>query len=120
MNSVILFLLLILPAISYGSVNHEFLKLNDSNNKIEIYWDKPEGVGPWPLLILLHPHQEWPDKIGSEVFVKNKSIEAWTKNNFVTVAISMPGYGNTDGISDFCGPQSQKAVEDVITYFVNK
>jgi dipeptidyl aminopeptidase/acylaminoacyl peptidase len=98
-------------------INHDFIKSSASGENIEIFWSRPSGTGPWPLLVLLHPHQEWPDKIGAEAFVKNKTIEAWVKNNFVTVALSFPGYGKTEGSADFCGPLSQSAALDVISHF---
>lgn len=106
-----------MSTIAQASPRHQIIHLNNLKQNTEIFWDKPEGSGPWPLLIFLHPHQEWPNKIGGEVFVKNNSIETWTKNNFVTVAISMPGYGKTEGSADFCGPLSQKTVDDVVNFF---
>lgn len=99
------------------SVQHDFIKASHSDNKIEFFWSKPDVQGKRPLLVLLHPHQEWPNKIGGEIFVKNKSIETWTKNGFITVAVSMPNYGKSEGDADFCGAKTQDAVEDVITHF---
>lgn len=99
-----------------NGIKHSFFKSQNSNNKIEYFWSKPEGDGPFPLFVLLHPHQEWPDKIGAEVFVKNKSIETWVNKNFITVAISMPGYGSSTGSSDFCGAITQDAVLEVISF----
>lgn len=102
---------------SFGSVNHELIVSTNSNKKIELFWSKPDASGLYPVLIMIHPHQTWPDKIGAEVFVKNGSLQRWTDKGFVTVAISQPGYGNSEGAADFCGADSQQAVIETINHF---
>ncbi len=88
-----------------------------SNDRVEYLWSQPEGKGPWPVLVLIHPHQEWPNKIGAEIFVRNNSLSYWTQKGFVTVAVSQPGYGESQGPADYCGPKSQMAVMSVIEHF---
>lgn len=102
---------------SFGSINHEFISSKNSNKKIELFWSKPEAVGKYPVLIMIHPHQTWPDKIGAEVFVKNGSLQRWTEKGFLTVAVSQPGYGSSEGSSDFCGADSQQAVIETLNHF---
>jgi dipeptidyl aminopeptidase/acylaminoacyl peptidase len=95
----------------------EFLELPATHNKVEYVWAKPEGAGPWPLLVLIHPHQEWPDNIGAEAFVNSGLLKAWPKKGWITVALSQPGYGKSEGHPDFCGPVSQQAALAVIDHF---
>jgi dipeptidyl aminopeptidase/acylaminoacyl peptidase len=103
--------------VSPEKISHEFITDSDSKKKIEFYWSKPEGTGPWPILVLIHPHQEWPDKIGAKAFVNWKVLDNWTQKGWITVAVSQPGYGESDGPADFCGPESQKAVLEVMNHF---
>jgi dipeptidyl aminopeptidase/acylaminoacyl peptidase len=121
MKSTLLLALLILTSVGVAakaesSVLRDSLTISPSD-KVEFLWSQPEGNGPWPVLVLIHPHQEWPNKIGAELFVKNKSLEYWTKKGFVTVAVSQPGYGESSGAADYCGPKSQTAVMTVIDHF---
>ena len=94
----------------------EFLKLSSTNQKVEFFWQKPEGPGPFPVLLLIHPHQEWPSKIGAKVFVDSGTMKSWTEKGWMTVAYSQPGYGASDGPADFCGPATQQAVLEVINH----
>lgn len=118
-----LFLVFLIPttigirASAEASIAHDSLANAQSNEKVEFLWSQPEGKGPWPVLILIHPHQEWPNKIGAELFVKNKSLEYWAQKGFVAVAVSQPGYGESQGPADYCGPRSQLAVMNVIDHF---
>lgn len=102
---------------SLSSINHEFISSKNSNKKIELFWSKPDTAGKHPVLIMIHPHQTWPDKIGAEVFVKNGSLQRWTEKDFLAVAVSQPGYGASEGASDFCGIDSQQAVIETINHF---
>src|SRR3989344_3153968 len=94
----------------------EFLKLSSSNQKIEFYLQKPDGPGPFPVLLLIHPHQEWPSKIGAKFFVNSGTMKSWAEKGWMTVAFSQPGYGASDGPADFCGPATQQAALEIINH----
>src|SRR5215470_16771444 len=59
MATLFLLLLLALPTRAEVVSAREFLKLPNTDKKIEFYWSKPEGHGPWPVLLLIHPSQGW-------------------------------------------------------------
>ncbi len=40
----------------------------------------------------------------------------WSQKGWLTVALSQPGYGKSDGPSDFCGPRTQNAARAVIDH----
>lgn len=42
---------------------------DDPSKKIEYFLEKPKGTGPWPMIVLLHGHQEWP-RAGGKDFVQ--------------------------------------------------
>lgn len=69
-----------------------------------------------PLIILIHGHQSGP-RLGGKVFFDDGTLDRYTQKGFIAVAISQPGYGNSHGPSDFCGPLSQAAVRGVIATF---
>lgn len=102
----------------YGySITREFvLHQSSGDKKIEVFWAKPSGDGPWPTLFLLHGHQQR-DRIGGEQFVKFGSLGRLAKKGYLAVAISQPGYGKSKGPPDFCGPYTQDAVTSVMDHF---
>ena len=46
------------------------------------------------------------DKPGGLVFVKSGILGSDAKRGYFSVAISLPGYGQSDGAPDFCGMAS--------------
>lgn len=81
--------------------------------KIEYFLEKPQGNGPWPLIVLLHGYQE-PPGAGGHDFVKWGVLDQLADRGYLVVSVSQPGYGNSSGPSDFCGPFTQHAVSGVI------
>ena len=47
---------------------------DDAAKKVEVYWEKPAGVGPWPMVVYLHGHQE-PLKPGGKTSSAGESSE---------------------------------------------
>lgn len=86
---------------------------DDPSKKVEYFLEKPKGDGPWPTIILLHGHQEWPREGGKD-FVKWGVLEEIASRGYLAVAISQPGYGGSTGPADFCGTFTQHAVTGVI------
>lgn len=86
---------------------------DDSAKKIEYFLEKPKGDGPWPTIVLLHGHQEWP-RAGGRDFVKWGVLDELAGRGYLAVAVSQPGYGGSTGPADFCGPFTQHAVAAVI------
>lgn len=97
-------------------IHHEFTQV-PAGKKIEYFWSMPEGKGPWPLLILVHPNQDWPNKVGGAMFVDSGFLDLWVEKGWLTVSVSQPGFGKSDGPADFCGPESQNAAQSVIDKF---
>ena len=66
---------------------------------------KPEGAGPFPGLLLIPGHattaRDWiPTGL------------TFARNGFAGVAVSQPGYGNSEGPADFVGPKTIKALSE--------
>jgi dipeptidyl aminopeptidase/acylaminoacyl peptidase len=87
---------------------------DDASKQVEYFLEKPDGKGPWPTLILLHGHQE-SGRPGGKVFVEWGVLNQYAKRGALAVAVSLPGYGNSTGPSDFCGVFTQHAVAGVIS-----
>ena len=86
---------------------------DDPAKKVEYFLEKPSGVGPWPTMVFLHGHQQWP-RAGGYDFVKWGVLDQFAKRGYLAVAVSQPGYGSSTGPADFCGPFTQHAVAAVI------
>ena len=67
--------------------------LTAGNEAVEYLWSQPPGNGPWPVLVLIHPHQEWPNKIGAEIFEKNqwKKARVFWVIQLVVISVSLVG-----------------------------
>jgi dipeptidyl aminopeptidase/acylaminoacyl peptidase len=87
---------------------------DDPARKVEYFLEKPAGPGPWPAIILLHGHQDWP-RAGGKDFVTWGVLDDFANRGYLAVSISQPGYGNSTGPADFCGPLTQRAVAAVIS-----
>ena len=89
-----------------------------SDNTIEFFICKPEGKGngSFPVMFLLHGHQEPESSIGGKQLVDYHYLDHFVAEGIVAVSISTPGFGQSDGVRDFAGPESQKAVAAVIEY----
>jgi dipeptidyl aminopeptidase/acylaminoacyl peptidase len=86
---------------------------DDPAKQVEYFLEKPKGDGPWPTIVLLHGHQEWP-RAGGRDFVKWGVLGELAGRGYLAVAISQPGYGGSTGPADFCCPFTQHAAAAVI------
>jgi dipeptidyl aminopeptidase/acylaminoacyl peptidase len=89
------------------------------DKRVEIFWTKPEGNGPWPAVFLIHGHQET-FRSGGEMYVENGYLENLAKRGYVAASVSQPGYGQSDGPAEFCGPFTQEAVLGAIEFLRRK
>jgi dipeptidyl aminopeptidase/acylaminoacyl peptidase len=98
---------------SVESASFSIQHTDDSSKQIEYFIEAPPGKGPWPTVVLLHGHQEIA-RPGGKDFVKWGVLKQLSSRGYLAVAISQPGYGNSSGPADFCGPFTQHAVTAVI------
>jgi len=101
----------------HGNARAETLSIShpdDSSKRVEYFVEKPAGKGPWPAVVLVHGHQEWP-RPGGKDFVKWGVLDSLAQRGYLAVAVSQPGYGGSSGPPDFCGPFTQHAVSGVMT-----
>jgi len=80
----------------------------DASKKVELFWTKPAGDGPHPVVLFIHGHQEQV-RNGGEAFVRTGRLGIIASRGYVAASLSQPGYGNSDGPPDFCGPFTQDA-----------
>ena len=86
---------------------------DDPSRQVEYFLEKPKGNGPWATIVLLHGHQN-PPRAGGNDFVQWGVLDQLAARGYLAVAVSQPGYGNSSGPADFCGPFTQHAVAAVI------
>lgn len=128
--SLILFLLLLNFFCAYAKASRHKTKNQETylqryllhptdSKKIEYFMNKPQSKKPLKTIILIHGHQ-FPDKNGGYDFVKWGALERWKNRGYLAVAISQPGYGNSNGKPDYCGLYTQDAVIAVKKELINK
>jgi len=116
------------PAIEEGTltdprgwvIHKELLShIKHIDKKVELFWTKPPGNGPYAAVLFVHGHQEQL-RNGGEAYVRVGRLGAMARRGYVAAAVSQPGYGNSDGPPDFCGPFTQDAVLVAIAFLRNK
>jgi pimeloyl-ACP methyl ester carboxylesterase len=99
-------------------VHHELVASEaDPSKTIEYYWVAPQGKGPWPVVVLLHGHQDGIATPGGKAFVDYGVLDTLARRGYVGVAVSQPGYGHSSGPPDFMGPATVGAVDNVLRRF---
>jgi dipeptidyl aminopeptidase/acylaminoacyl peptidase len=86
---------------------------DDAAKRVEYFLEKPAGKAPWPAVVLLHGHQD-PPSAGGRVMFGSGAMGHLASLGYLAVAVSLPGYGGSDGPSDFAGPFAQHAVQGVV------
>lgn len=86
--------------------------------EVEMYLAKPDRGGSGPAILFIHGHQIG-ERSGGRAFVDANALWRMAKRGFTAAAVSMPGYGNTTGPPDYCGPRTQAAVREALTYLLH-
>jgi dipeptidyl aminopeptidase/acylaminoacyl peptidase len=90
-------------------IHSELLPHSENRSKVvELFWTKPEGNGPFPAVLFIHGHQET-QRNGGEAYVLTGRLGIMARRGYVAAAVSQPGYGNSSGPPDYCGPFTQQA-----------
>ncbi|MDZ7627138.1 MAG: alpha/beta fold hydrolase [Parvularculaceae bacterium] len=82
--------------------------------QVEYFVRRPEGPAPWPTIVFLHGHQGGASQPGGSVFAEWGVLDRYADQGYLAVAVSLPGYGRSDGPADFAGPYTQSAVKAVL------
>ncbi len=90
---------------------------DDASKQVEYFARQPASTGPWPTVVFLHGHQAG-NRPGGRAFVDWGVLDEFASRGYLAVAVSQPGYGNSTGPSDYCGPLTQHAVSGVIAKLV--
>ncbi len=101
------------------SVHQELIeKLGAANEKVELYWTAPsngQSKKKYPAIIYVHGVQD--DSHPGAINMVNGGLLQMTSDlGYFAVATSMPGYGHSSGKRDFCGRDSQVALQSVVRY----
>lgn len=112
--SVLLWLFAFGAAGDEAEIHRELLPHpTEASRQIEYFWTTPDGDGPWPAVLFVHGHQIG-KRPGARIYLERPILAEAAAKGFVAAAVSQPGYGESDGPPDFCGPVSQQAVRAVL------
>lgn len=82
--------------------------MQQQGKKVELFIARPASQDRVPAVLFIHGHQEGP-RNGGEIYVASRRLGIMARRGYVAAALSQPGYGNSDGPPDFCGPVTQDA-----------
>jgi dipeptidyl aminopeptidase/acylaminoacyl peptidase len=101
------------PASSDLAAHHELI--GSPGSHVEIYWSVPPGAhGNLPVVVYIHGVQG-EDRPGAKNFVEGKLLQMSAAKGYLSVGMSMPGYGESTGKADFCGAGTQAALRSVLS-----
>lgn len=97
-----------------------------SGAEVEIFLGPPDGPEPpYPVVLFVHGHQ-FPERLGARVAwelseaQRARGLKTFFDRvqalGFLAAAVSQPGYGASDGPSDYCGPRTQSAIRVALRY----
>lgn len=72
-----------------------------------------------PALLIVHGHQ-FPERPGGRGRLTPAMIEHWCGRGWILAAVSQPGYGESTGPADFCGPRTQGALRIAIDHLLER
>lgn len=95
------------------AVHHELI--GSAGNQVEIYWAVPPGArGKLPAVLYIHGVQG-EDRPGAKNFVDGRLLQISAAKGYLSIGMSMPGYGQSTGKADFCGAGTQAALRSVLS-----
>jgi len=93
-------------------------KIGATSEKVELYWtapSNPQANKKYPAIIYVHGVQD--ERYPGAINMVNGGLLQMTSDlGYFAVAASMPGYGHSSGTRDFCGRDSQVALQSVVRY----
>jgi dipeptidyl aminopeptidase/acylaminoacyl peptidase len=84
-----------------------------AGGRIEAYVTRPQGEGPFPLLVMLHGHSF----VGRGAEQVLSTAQRFAREIcFASVAISLPGYGGSEGSQGSVEDSTRQAVKDGLAF----
>jgi|GEM_PF-5826632 len=94
----------------------EVVRLDADKKVVELYWAAPHKVnGKFPAIIYVHGVQDQ-SRPGAINLANAGVLRATADLGVFAAAMSMPGYGKSSGTADFCGRESQVALQSALKY----
>ena len=101
------------PAEPEVATHHEWVR--SAGNQVEIYRvAPPREQGKLPVVVYIHGVQG-EGRPGAKNFVEGGLLALSAAKGFLSIGMSMPGYGRSTGKADFCGAGTQAALRSVLS-----
>ncbi|MEM7487893.1 MAG: prolyl oligopeptidase family serine peptidase [Pseudomonadota bacterium] len=93
----------------------ETARLASGPDRIECFVARPAAPSPGgPALLIVHGHQ-FPERPGGRHALPEGALDRFTTQGWTVAAPSQPGYGESTGPPDMCGPRTQAAIRAAFT-----
>lgn len=87
----------------------------DKEEHIDIYIQEPSESSKRLLILLYDSKQDVWDEKETQMW-----FQYWVDKGYIVAAISLPGYGRSSGVKDFCGPITVQAIDEAVSYCIER
>jgi dipeptidyl aminopeptidase/acylaminoacyl peptidase len=97
-------------------IQRHLIDSEEAPRAVELFLATPETSSPDGALLFVHGNQNGTLAGGREAAENGMLASLCSGLNIMTASVSQPGFGASEGPSDFCGPRTQDAIRIALAF----